>query len=117
MANETTGGTGSRSTPRASSVESDAEALAAQVEQLKGDISTMSATLASLVKSGVREGRATVERTTDRYMREGRKQADAAMDEAREYGEALETQITRNPFSAVLVALGLGFLVGLMTRR
>ena len=39
------------------------------------------------------------------------------MDSAREYGEALEGQITRNPFSAVLVALGLGFLVGLMSRR
>ena len=40
-----------------------------------------------------------------------------ALDGARAYGEALEGQIERNPFSAVLVALGLGFLVGLMSRR
>ena len=36
---------------------------------------------------------------------------------ARAYGEALEEHIERNPFSAVLVALGLGFLIGLMSRR
>ena len=39
------------------------------------------------------------------------------MDDARAYGEALEGQITKNPFTAVLVALGLGYLVGLMSRR
>ena len=32
-------------------------------------------------------------------------------------GEQLEGQIVRNPFSAVLAALGVGFLVGLMSRR
>jgi ElaB/YqjD/DUF883 family membrane-anchored ribosome-binding protein len=39
------------------------------------------------------------------------------MEGARAYGEALEGQITKNPFTAVLVALGLGYLVGLMGRR
>lgn len=41
--------------------------------------------------------------------------------EARERGEAIaedvETAITRNPFGAVLVALGLGFLIAVVTRR
>jgi ElaB/YqjD/DUF883 family membrane-anchored ribosome-binding protein len=95
----------------------DAEALQAQIEALKGDISAISATLADLVKSGIREGRTKAEKTAERYKQQGMEQADAAIEGARAYGEALEGQIERNPFSAVLVALGLGFLLGLMSRR
>ncbi len=115
MANESTGAStakhGSRSTA------SEAESLEAQIEALKSDLAGISATLADLVKSGVREGRAKAERTANQYMRQGQEQADAALEGARAYGEALEGQITKNPFTAVLVALGLGYLVGLMGRR
>ena len=121
MANEPTGAAG-RATTRASqagetSVERNMETLSDQVETLKSELAAISTTLSDLVRSGAREGRATVERTADYYMRQGRRQADAAVEGARAYGDALESQITRNPFSAVLVALGLGFLVGLMSRR
>jgi ElaB/YqjD/DUF883 family membrane-anchored ribosome-binding protein len=102
---------------RESAAERDAENLTQQIETLKADLAAISATLADLVKDSAREGRATIEKTADRYMREARRQADTAVEGARAYGEALEGQITRNPFSAVLVALGLGFLVGLMSRR
>jgi len=95
----------------------DADALREQVETLKTDISAISATLADLVKSRVREGRRRAESVAEGYVRQGQEQADAAMDSARAYSEALEEQITRNPFTAVLVALGLGYLVGLMSRR
>jgi ElaB/YqjD/DUF883 family membrane-anchored ribosome-binding protein len=96
---------------------SDVESLEAQIETLKGDIAAISATLTDLVRSGVREGRAKAERTAEHYKQQGKEQADAALEGARAYGEALEGQIERNPFSAVLVALGLGFLIGLMSRR
>jgi ElaB/YqjD/DUF883 family membrane-anchored ribosome-binding protein len=113
MANEssTTAKQGARS------ASSEAESLEEQIETLKGDISAISATLQDLVKSSVREGRAKVERTAEQYKQQGKAQADAAIDGARAYGEALEGHIERNPFSAVLVALGLGFLIGLMSRR
>jgi ElaB/YqjD/DUF883 family membrane-anchored ribosome-binding protein len=126
MANETTGG---RATARGTqageglaersgaSVDRSVDNLSDQIETLKADLAGISATLADLVRSGAREGRATVERTAEYYAREGRRQADAAVEGARAYGEALEGQIARNPFSAVLVALGLGFLIGLMSRR
>ena len=110
MANELTAG----STARRSTSE---ELLEAQVETLKSELANVSATLAELLKSGVRQGRAKAERTAEQYLRQGQEQADAAMDSARAYGEALEGQITKNPFTAVLVALGLGYLVGLMGRR
>jgi ElaB/YqjD/DUF883 family membrane-anchored ribosome-binding protein len=126
MANEasSTGGGASRAPGTRTSqaaerpaLEQDMEALTAQVEALKADLSGIAATLADLVKTGAREGKATFSRTAEHYMNESRRQADAALDEARAYGEALEGQIARNPFSAVLVALGLGFLIGLMSRR
>ncbi len=113
MATETTGSTGKSGSQTAAEM----EALEAQIETLKGDLSAISKTLADVVKTGVREGRAKAERTADYYKRQGKEQADAAFDGARAYGEALEGHIERNPFSAVLVALGLGFLIGLMSRR
>jgi ElaB/YqjD/DUF883 family membrane-anchored ribosome-binding protein len=106
-----------QSAERESAVERDTENLGQQIEALKSDLAAISATLADLVKDSAREGRATIEKTADHYVREARRQADTAVEGARAYGEALEGQITRNPFSAVLVALGLGFLVGLMSRR
>jgi ElaB/YqjD/DUF883 family membrane-anchored ribosome-binding protein len=69
------------------------------------------------VRSGVREGRSKAEQKARQYKQQGMEQADAVLDEARAYGEALEGKIVQNPFAAVLVALGLGFLVGLMSRR
>lgn len=115
MANETPSGQSRAKAER--TLGDDTEALTEQIAALKSDLAGISATLADLLKDGAKEGRRTVEETADYYMRAGRKQADAAVDSAREYGEALESQISRNPFSAVLVALGLGFLVGLMSRR
>src|SRR3954469_16371067 len=113
MANESTAGTGSAGRRAVSGEES----LEAQVETLKTELANVSATLAELLKSGVRQGRARAERTAEQYLRQGQEQADAAVESARAYGEALEGQITKNPFTAVLVALGLGYLVGLMGRR
>jgi ElaB/YqjD/DUF883 family membrane-anchored ribosome-binding protein len=110
MANESTAGSAAKRS-------GGEESLEAQVETLKSELANVSATLAELLKSGVRQGRAKAERTAEQYLRQGQEQADAAMDSARAYGEALEGQITKNPFTAVLVALGLGYLVGLMGRR
>src|SRR5690349_19005044 len=111
MANESTAG--SPASRRTGSEES----LERQAETLKAELAQVSTKLSELVKSGVRQGRARAERAAEGYVRQGQEQADAALDTARAYGEALEGQITRNPFTAVLVALGLGYLVGLMGRR
>jgi ElaB/YqjD/DUF883 family membrane-anchored ribosome-binding protein len=110
-------GMANESTAKSRSGAGEPETLEAQIETLKSDIAAISATLADLVKSSVREGRSKAERTAQQYLRQGQEQADAAVESARAYGEALEEQISRNPFTAVLVALGLGYLVGLMSRR
>jgi ElaB/YqjD/DUF883 family membrane-anchored ribosome-binding protein len=95
----------------------NAAELQAEIETLKEDLAALTTTLSNLMRSGVREGRGRFERKAEEYKKQGLEQADAAFQEARAYGDALEERIVQNPFSAVLVALGLGFLVGLMSRK
>ena len=86
MATESTGGAGRAAGARAQAgdrdergaIATDAAALAEQMEALKADIAAISATLAGLVKSTASEGRATIERTAEHYVRQGKRQADAA---------------------------------------
>ncbi len=113
MAKEATGET----TGGQSETARNTEELQAQVETLKSDLAAISATMSDLIRSGVREGRSKAGRKAREYRQQGMEQADAALAEARAYGDAFEEKITQNPFAAVLVALGLGFLVGLMSRR
>ncbi len=117
MASEATGAARQGSSRSQSETAQNSEELQAQIEALKDDLSSISKTLSDLVRSGVREGRSRVERKANEYKQQGLDQADAALEGARAYGEALEGKIVQNPLAAVLVALGLGFLVGLMSRR
>ena len=122
MASETTGaGASKRSTrggdDRAETKTGGADDLQAQIEAVKADLAAISNTLADLVRTSVREGRVRMESKAREYREKSAEQADAAWDEARAYGEALEERIVKNPLTAVLVALGLGFLIGLLSRR
>jgi ElaB/YqjD/DUF883 family membrane-anchored ribosome-binding protein len=108
---------GSRSASGQSNSARSSEELQAQIETLKQDLASISTTLSDLIRSGIREGRSKAEQKASEYRQHGMEQAEAALEEARAYGDALESKIVQNPFAAVLVALGLGFLVGLMSRR
>ncbi|HSM20124.1 MAG TPA: hypothetical protein VK844_07125 [Hyphomicrobiales bacterium] len=95
----------------------DLDAVVEQIDVLKGDVAALVDALGDLVGDTAREGRATVERKAGEYATKGRQQADAAISQAQELEEELRAQIGRNPLTAILVALGLGFLIGLMSRR
>lgn len=112
MANESTAEAKARRSATAGE-----ESLEAQVETLKAELAAVRATLADILKSGVRKGRAKAEHAAEDYLKQGQEQADMAIESARAFGEALEGQITKNPIAAVLIALGLGFFVGAMGRR
>ena len=49
------------------------------------------------MRSGVREGRSRVERKASEYKQQGMEQADAALEEARAYGDALEGEDRAEP--------------------
>lgn len=61
--------------------------------------------------------RKNVEGLTGSIARAGGHQADRAQDAANEAMAAIETAVRRNPASALGIALGIGFLVGVVIRR
>jgi len=95
----------------------DLDAVSEQFEVLRRDVAGLVEMLGDLAGSTARGGRKTVERTADEYMRMGRQTADEAVSQARALEEELEAKIGRNPLTAVFLALGLGFLIGMMSRR
>jgi uncharacterized protein YjbJ (UPF0337 family) len=74
------------------SIESD---LAEQIEAIRADIQTLTSTVARIAN----------------------KQIGRAQDRAIEAANDADDAIRRNPLSAVAIALGLGFIYGVFTRR
>jgi ElaB/YqjD/DUF883 family membrane-anchored ribosome-binding protein len=58
-----------------------------------------------------------VEGLTGSIARAGGHQAERAQDATHEAVAAIETAVRRNPASALGIALGIGFLVGVVLRR
>lgn len=77
------------------SMSRDTDDLAAQVEAIRSDIQSLSATVG----------------------RSANKQIGRAQDKALETANDAEEAIKRNPLSAVAIAVGLGFVFGVFTRR
>jgi ElaB/YqjD/DUF883 family membrane-anchored ribosome-binding protein len=95
----------------------DIEAVSKQLEVLGRDVAVLVEMLGDLVGTTAREGRETVERKADEYVRKGRERADEAVAQVHAVEEELEARITRSPLTALLIALGLGFVIGKMSRR
>jgi ElaB/YqjD/DUF883 family membrane-anchored ribosome-binding protein len=69
--------------------------LAAQVDAIRADIQNLTSTVGRIAN----------------------KQLGRAQDRAMEAANEAEDAIRRNPLSAVAIAVGLGFLFGVFTRR
>ncbi|MEC9368860.1 MAG: DUF883 C-terminal domain-containing protein [Pseudomonadota bacterium] len=84
----------------------DAEDLAAQVEALRDDLSRLTSTVGRLTRSGISDAQTIAKEKVG----EAR---DAAMQSVGE----VEDMVRRNPLQAALIAIGLGFLIGALSRR
>ncbi len=73
----------------------DTEDLNVQIEAIRADIQSLSSTVGRIAN----------------------KQLNRAQDKAMETAAEAEDAIKRNPLSAVAIAVGLGFLFGVFTRR
>ena len=99
------------------------DALQEQLRALRSDLAQISTTVTQLVQSqggSLREAAASAvgvarERVTG-IADQGRQFADQAQTQMAAMAREIESQIERNPMTAVLVALGIGFAVGLMSR-
>ena len=82
-----------KSTPAGTS--RDTEDLADQIDAIRADIQSLTSTVGRIAN----------------------KQLSRAQDKALETANEAEEAIRRNPLSAVAIAVGLGFLLGVFTRR
>jgi ElaB/YqjD/DUF883 family membrane-anchored ribosome-binding protein len=73
----------------------DTDDLANQIDAIRADIQSLSSTVGRIAN----------------------KQINRAQDKALETANEAEEAIRRNPLSAVAIAVGLGFLFGVFTRR
>jgi ElaB/YqjD/DUF883 family membrane-anchored ribosome-binding protein len=97
--------------------------LAAQLERLHQDLSNLKGAAADLAKAGSAEGRerilAEIEELAGRVSglseeleTRGHRAAKRAGEQIGSLGRELEDAINRNPLAAVLIAVGMGFLIG-----
>jgi ElaB/YqjD/DUF883 family membrane-anchored ribosome-binding protein len=73
----------------------DAEDLANQIDAIRADLQNLTSTVKTMAN----------------------KQINRAQDKAMETAHEAEEAIRRNPLQAVAIAVGLGFLFGVFTRR
>ena len=109
-------------------LEGDSRELSQQVENLRKDLAELGTTVRALAQEGSATAQRGVRETAERLTRRGQELAEDARtagQQAVEYGSEIfkdkysefETTVRRHPTTAVAIALGLGYLVGLISRN
>lgn len=102
--------------------------LAKQVENLRKDLADLGSTVRALAQAGTASAQRSVRDTTEGLARRGQELASDARtagQQAVEYGSEMfkdkysefETTVRKHPATAVALALGLGYIVGLLSRN
>lgn len=92
------------------------EELEAQVAQLQSDIKSIGETLRKLTGEKASEVRDLAETEFRQLKRRGKHLVEDAQDQAGEYEQQLKDTIREKPLTAVATALGVGFVLALLTR-
>ncbi len=98
-------------------IRSDIAALTQTVSQLASDTAGIQATLRSRVNRAATQAAEGGGDSLGEASALGEEAVEAAARGATAAVDTIETQIARNPLTAVLIALGFGFAVGLMSRK
>jgi ElaB/YqjD/DUF883 family membrane-anchored ribosome-binding protein len=97
-------------------IRTDIASLTETVRQLVSDTAGIQATLKQRVNSAARHAAQAGGDILGEASALGEEAVDAAARGATAAIDTIETQIARNPLTAVLIALGFGFAVGLLSR-
>jgi len=109
-------------------VEGGISDVSADLSQLKADLAKLAASVAGLVeqqgqsaaetvKGRVRAAAATAENAASRVAEEGRLAYDHTRAAVSSAGDDLSRMVERNPFAALGIAVGVGLVIGMMSRR
>jgi ElaB/YqjD/DUF883 family membrane-anchored ribosome-binding protein len=90
--------------------------LEAQVAQLQSDLKSIGDTLKKLTGDKAGEVRDIAETEFRQLKRRGQNLVEEAQDQAGEYEKQLKDTIREKPLTAVATALGIGFVLALITR-
>jgi len=91
--------------------------LAADLAALRDDISKLTTSVSTLVRSQAAVTTDQMKGAVDTARQKFADTASDAQDRVNAFGSDLETAVERNPFAAIAVAMSAGILIGLMSRR
>jgi ElaB/YqjD/DUF883 family membrane-anchored ribosome-binding protein len=91
--------------------------IAALTDQITDVLNSFAGTAGKQARKGYRQARANAESAMDDMSERGSAMMGAAQDAASSIEESLEDVITQRPLATVGLALGLGFLIGVVWRR
>ncbi|QNQ63144.1 DUF883 family protein [Brucella sp. 6810] len=97
--------------------DASAEDLQVQVEQLKEDIAALAATLANLGSQTVREARRTAKETYHSAYVQGEDVVEDLKNKAQDVEAQLTATVRERPIASLATALGIGYLLALLSRR
>lgn len=106
----------SNTTPRAAAPATREQELEEQIAHLRDDLKGVAATLADLSAGKVNEVRDTARSELIHLRRQGEHVAKDVHDQAGHMEKQLEDSIRQRPLMAVAGALGVGFLLALLSR-
>jgi ElaB/YqjD/DUF883 family membrane-anchored ribosome-binding protein len=98
-------------------IRADIAALAGTVSQLVSDTAGIQTTLKKKATQTAKQAAAAGERLMDETMEMGNEALSSLTRQATAAVDNVEGQISKNPMTSVLVAVGLGFVLGMMTRK
>ncbi|WP_051960716.1 DUF883 family protein [Devosia riboflavina] len=116
MAPTTTRKSGSTASSRRPATKTREQELEAQVAQLQSDLKSITETLRKLTGEKAGEVRDIAEAEFRHLKRRGQHMVEEAQDQAGEYEQQLKDTIREKPLTAVATALGIGFVLALLTR-
>src|SRR5690606_40672868 len=91
--------------------------LQTQVEQLREDIAAIAATLANLGSQTVREEKQTAKQTYQRAFMQGEDMVDDLKVKAQDIEAQLTATVRERPLASLATALGIGYLLAILSRR
>ena len=91
--------------------------IAALTDQITDVLNSFAGQAKKQARRGYKQARENVDTALDEASERGSAALDAAQDAAASIEETLEDVITQRPLATVGLALGLGFLIGVMWRR
>lgn len=93
------------------------EQLEAQVAQLQDDLKAITETLRKLTGEKAEDVKTLAKAEFRQLKRRGQDMVEEAQDQAGEYEDQLKQAIREKPLTAVASALGIGFVLALLTRN